>query len=90
MGRAFLLSLVVLAALAAGPSAAYASDEARATAELQQPSRDIDVDIDVSRGGDAWYTSPVWIAIGVLGLILIVLLIAIAVRGGGGTTIVRG
>jgi hypothetical protein len=51
------------------------------------------VDINVNRnGGGRWYASPVWIAIGVLALILILLLIVLATRsgGGGGTTIVRG
>ena len=54
----------------------------------QQPTAKIDVDIDRG-GGGAWYTSPVWIAIGVVALVLIVGLIVMAGRGGG-TTVVRG
>jgi hypothetical protein len=53
-----------------------------------QPSARLDIDIDTDRGG-AWYTQPIWIAIGVIALIVIVALIAMAGRGGG-TTVVRG
>ena len=55
----------------------------------QNPTRDINVDVNVNRGGGAWYRSPVWIAIGVLAAIVILLLIVVAARGGGGTTIVK-
>jgi uncharacterized membrane protein len=43
-------------------------------------------------GGRAWYASPVWVAIGVIALVLVVMLVAMAARGGGGggTTVVRG
>jgi hypothetical protein len=56
----------------------------------QQPSAKIDVDINRG-GGGAWYTSPVWLAIGGLALVVLVLLVVSATRGGGGgTTVVRG
>ena len=55
----------------------------------QQPTAKIDIDIDRD-GGGAWYTSPVWLAIGGLALVVLVLLIVSATRGGGGTTVVRG
>jgi hypothetical protein len=57
-----------------------------------QPSGKLDVDISVNKGGGGgarWYANPVWIAIGGLGLIVLVLLIVMAVRGGG-TTVVKG
>jgi hypothetical protein len=63
----------------------------------QQPASDppksVDVDIDVDRheGHRAWYLNPVWMAIGGLGLALVIILIVMAARGGsGGTTVVRG
>ena len=55
----------------------------------QPPSGQIDVNIDVNKGHSsaAWYTSPVWIAIGVVALLVIIALIITATRGGGTTVI---
>jgi hypothetical protein len=53
----------------------------------QQPSGRVDVDVDVNRGGRAWWTSPTWIAIGVIALVLIILIVALVSRGGGTTVI---
>lgn len=47
----------------------------------------IEVDVDDNRGG-AWYTNPVWIAIGIIALVLIIALIAMAGRGRD-TTVVK-
>jgi len=47
----------------------------------------IEVDINDNKGG-AWYTNPVWIAIGIIALVLIVLLVAMAGRGRD-TTVVK-
>ena len=58
-------------------------------AQDQTPTTKHEVDINVNHGGRAWWASPVWIAIGVLALIVLILLIIMATRGGGGTTIVR-
>lgn len=52
-----------------------------------QPPVQADVDVDMDRGG-AWYTSPTWIAIGVIAIVLLIVIVAMASRGGG-TTIVR-
>jgi len=41
-----------------------------------------------SSGGGVWWQSPIWIAIGVIALILVVLMITMIGRGGG-TTIVK-
>ena len=60
------------------------------TALAQQPAgADLKIDVDVHRGGGAWYTNPVWIAIGGLAVLLVSVLLVVAFRGGGGTTIVR-
>lgn len=60
-----------------------------AAAQQQQPAPKAQVDIDVNRGGGAWWASPTWIAIGVVVLLLVVVIIALAARGGGGTTVIR-
>jgi hypothetical protein len=52
-----------------------------------QPGRHIEVEVDVNRGGGAWYTNPVWIAIGALSLLVLIILIVMAARGR--TTVVR-
>jgi hypothetical protein len=57
-----------------------------------QPSGKIDVDININRGnsGARWYANPMWIAIGALAVIVLISLIVMAGRGGGGTTVVKG
>jgi hypothetical protein len=46
----------------------------------------IDISVNEKRGG-AWYTNPVWIAIGIIALVLIIVLIAMAGRGRDTTVI---
>lgn len=56
-----------------------------------QPAQPPQINVEVNRGGRAWYLNPVWMAIGGVALVLIILLIVMAARGGGGgTTVVRG
>ena len=93
--RSFLLSLgIVLGllmipaadagnAVSAGPalsSVVYAAD----SAELSQPPQ---INVEVNKGGGKWYASPVWIAIGVIGGVIVLMLIVMALRGG--TTVVK-
>jgi len=82
----------LLLSSAAAPSMALAaSSEYSASVSDQQPqapSGQLEVDIDTNQGGGAWYTSPVWIALGVIALVLLIVLVVLATRGGG-TTIVR-
>lgn len=57
----------------------------------QQPGeqpKDVKIEVKVDRGGSDWYKNPVWIAIGVLGLVVLVLLIGFAIRGSGARTVV--
>ena len=90
----FIIALLavcgILAGAAAVPALAAAGDGGYtvAAAEQQAPSGQLEVDINTDQGGGAWYTSPLWIAIGVIALVLLILLIVMASRGGG-TTIVR-
>ena len=83
-----VLSLTIGSA-AAAPVLTAASADRTPTLRVDQgqpPSGQLDVNID--RDATAWYTSPVWIAIGVVALILIIALIITATRGGG-TTIIK-
>lgn len=64
------------------------------SAQGQDPSPSIDVNVDIREDGvrGAWYASPAWIAIFILDGLLLLVLVAMAARGGGalqGTTIVK-
>ena len=49
------------------------------------------INVEVKReGGRAWYMSPVWMAIGAIAVVLVILLVVMASKGSGGTTVVRG
>jgi hypothetical protein len=88
--RIAIVSFVALLALLAPMHSVAAANLASASyQDTGQPTKDFNVDIDVNRGGGGvWYTSPLWIAIGVVAVILLVALIALASRGGG-TTVVK-
>ncbi len=60
---------------------------ALATTTLQEPSG-VKVDIKTTESHSEWYTQPVWIAIGIIALVLIIALIAMAGRRNT-TTIVK-
>jgi hypothetical protein len=81
-----------LIALGLTGSAALAIPVAAATSahvmalDQQPPSAELNVDIDTDDG--AWWANPVWIAIGVVALIVLMLIVAMAARGGG-TTIIK-
>ena len=48
----------------------------------------INVEINKGGGTKAWYANPVWIAIGGLALLVLIVLVVMAFKGGG-TTIVK-
>ncbi len=73
--------------MASAPAASAISAATAPMLALQVPDKTIEITVG-DRGGGRWYRSPVWIAIGVLGVIVVLLLIVMAARGGG-TTIVR-
>jgi hypothetical protein len=103
--RAVLLSCVVAIGMAiavpsTNPTLSASSGEKTGAmiVALQEPSPapapspqpDLNVDLDIQRTETVWYTDPVWLALGGLGLLIVMMLIAFAVRGGGGgTTIVK-
>ncbi|HTK28479.1 MAG TPA: hypothetical protein VL309_02955 [Vicinamibacterales bacterium] len=79
---------VMLAAAAPSPSAAplpVASVSAAPVAALQIPDKKIE--ITIGDHSHAWYRNPVWIAIGILAVVVILLLVALIARGG--TTIIK-
>lgn len=88
----FLAALTIVIGSTAAPLVVAAASHGSYTLtadDQQQPGGKLDVNVDVNRGGGgAWYTNPLWIAIGVIALILLIVLIVMASRGGG-TTIVR-
>jgi hypothetical protein len=91
---ALMLSLWSIPSAAAqgshGPTVVALQQQPSGGAAPAQPSGKLDVDINVGHtGGTRWYANPLWIAIGVLAVIVLVALIVMAGRGGG-TTIVRG
>jgi uncharacterized membrane protein len=59
-----------------------------ALAQGQPAQGRLDVNINThSGGGGVWWQSPIWIAIGVIALVLFIMLIVMATRGGGTTVI---
>lgn len=93
----FMVAFVVVLGIAIGVSALPApglttiTGHSYVVAAQQQPSTpgkvDIEIDINRNRGGGAWWTNPMWIAIGVIGLVLLVVIVAMIARGGGTTVI---
>ena len=58
--------------------------QAADSAEIAQAPQ---INVEVNKGGGKWYASPVWIAIGVIGGVIVLMLIVMAFRGG--TTVVK-
>lgn len=95
--RRFLLSLgivfglLMIPAIDAGSSVAsgpafWPVVQAADSAEIAQAPQ---INVEINKGGGRrWYASPVWIAIGVIGGVLVLMLIVMALRGGG-TTVVK-
>lgn len=86
--RFFIALLAVLGVALIGSAAAPAvamADSSYVLAADQQPSGQLDINVDVNQG--EWWANPVWIAVGVIALVLLVVIIAMAARGGGTTVI---
>jgi hypothetical protein len=58
-------------------------------ANPQPPARDDDVGVDVNptNADAAWYRDPMWIVVGALAIVVLLVLIVAATRGGGPTII---
>lgn len=88
--RFFIALVAVLGALLIGGAAVpavAAADGGYVTALDQQPSGQLDVDINIDDGEGVWWTNPIWIGIGIVAVLLLVAIIAMAARGGGTTVI---
>jgi len=82
--RFLIASLMLVAVMCLGPLAL----PALALAQGQPVQGKVDVNINThSGGGGAWWTNPIWIAIGVVALVLLVIIVAMAARGSGTTVI---
>lgn len=82
--RFLIASLMLVGAFCLGPLAM----PALALAQGQPAQGRLDVNINThSGGGAAWWANPIWIAIGVIALVLLVVVIAMAARGSGTTVI---
>jgi hypothetical protein len=82
--RFLIASLALIAMLCLGNIAM----PVLALAQGQPAQGRLDVNINThSGGGGVWWQSPIWIAIGVIALVLFIMLIVMATRGGGTTVI---
>jgi hypothetical protein len=87
--RLAIALLALLGVAAAGnlaTPALAAADSGYVLTMAQQPGQ-YQIDIDVNSTDAAWWTNPLWIGIGVVALVLLVVIIALAVRGDGATVI---
>lgn len=82
--RFLTASLMLVAAFCFGPLAM----PALALAQGQPAQGRLDVNINThGSGGAAWWANPIWIAIGVIALVLLIVIVAMAARGSGTTVI---
>ena len=82
--RFLIAFLTLVAVMSLGPSVM----PVLALAQGQPVQGKVDVDINThSGGGGAWWANPIWIAIGVIALVLLIVVIAMAARGSGTTVI---
>ena len=87
----FVIACLVALGLVAGSAAVAlpvaAADNGYVVALAQQPpTGQLNVEIDTD-GGGGWWANPVWIAIGVIALVLLIVIIAMA--GRGSTTVIK-
>lgn len=72
--------------------ATAATATAAPLALLQDPQAPIKVDVHTSETHTVWYTSPMWLAIGGVVVLLVIVLAIMAARGrdsGSNTTVIR-
>jgi hypothetical protein len=95
--RGILMSLVLAGAFAVAAPAKPSASAAAATPTmsaiapvyaLQVPDQKIEITVGDRGGSVRWYRNPVWVGLGVIGVVIILLLVVIAARGGG-TTVIR-
>ena len=79
--RLAIALLALLGSCSGNPAtpALAAADSGYVLAMAQQPGQ-YSIDIDVNGADAAWWTNPLWIGIGVVALVLLVVIIALAVE----------
>jgi hypothetical protein len=82
-----LIAVAGLAVAAGDVAPVLASGDAGSVLAMVQQPGQYEVDIDVDGAGGAWWANPFWIGAGIVGLILLIVIIALATRGGGTTVI---
>jgi len=87
--RFLIASLALITLLCLGPIAVPLLALAQGQPQGQPPSGKLDVDINVGHTGSsgAWWNNPLWIAVGVIALVLLIVIITMATRGSGTTVI---
>lgn len=83
IGLAVLLAILTFAPLPVGALTATATAD---VVQEAQP-RDLDVDVDINTRGATWYTNT-WVILGVVGVVLLVVIVAL-LAGRGGTTVIK-
>jgi hypothetical protein len=81
--RFLIAPLALITVMCLGPLAM----PALALAQGQPVQGKLDIDINTNSGGGAWWTSPIWIAIGAIALVVLILIVVMAARGSGTTVI---
>ena len=83
-----MLAMLGMMLVGTAAPALAAADGGYVLAASQQPSGELDVDVQIGEGGSGgWWADPIWIAVGAIAIVLLVVIVAIAARGGGTTVI---
>ena len=89
---ATVVGILLLPAASAGiaPSTSMASGTMLLAAHALDAQQAPVINVEINKGGGskAWYANPVWIAIGGLALLVLIVLVVMALKGGG-TTVVK-
>jgi len=83
--RFVIAPLMLIAVMCLGSAAMPAL--ALAQGQPVQGKIDVDINTHSGGGGGAWWANPIWIAIGVIALVLLIVIIVMAARGSGTTVI---
>jgi hypothetical protein len=62
--------------------------QAQPPAQPKTQGADVKLTVDV-KSNRVWYADPLWITLGAIGLLVVVLIVVMASRGGSNTTVVR-
>jgi hypothetical protein len=87
-GRVFgLAALLAVLTFAPLPMGALSTTTGAEVIQDAQPTKDVNIDVDLGTGGGAWYTNT-WVIVAIVGVVLLLVIIAL-LAGRGGTTIIK-